>query len=102
MHRAFIHRSLGHWPGGETAGSVTLDFDARYRRRMRMTTDEGEELLLDLPKAVAMAQGDGIQLDDGRWLRIQAAAELIVEVSHRDPRQLVRVAWQLGNRNMPA
>lgn len=101
MHRAFIHRSIGHWPEEAIAGSVTLDFEARYRRRVRLTTDEGEELLLDLPKAVAMAHGDGLQLDDGRWIRVQAAAELIVEISHRDPRQLVRVAWHLGNRHLP-
>lgn len=101
MHSAFIHRPFGHWPAGEAAGSVTLDFDARYRRRVRLTSDDGEDFLLDLPKAMAMAHGDGIQLDDGRWIRIQAATELLVEVGHPDPRQLVRVAWHLGNRHLP-
>jgi urease accessory protein len=101
MHSAFIHRRSGHWPGEQVSGSVTLDFDARHRRRIRLTADDGEDLLLDLPKAVAMADGDGLQLDDGRWIRIQAATELIVEVTHPDPRQLVRVAWHLGNRHLP-
>ena len=101
MLSAFIHRLLGHWPAEDAAGSLTLDFDARYRRRMRLTSDQGEEILLDLPKAVAMADGDGLQLDDGRWIRIQAATELVVEVRHPDLRQLVRVAWHLGNRHLP-
>ena len=61
----------------------------------------GEEVLLDLPNAVAMADGDGLQLDDGRWLRIQAAAEPVVEIRHQDPMQLVRLAWHLGNRHLP-
>jgi len=82
-------------------GSLTLDFDARHRRRIRLTADQGEDILLDLPKAVAMADGDGLQLEDGRWLRVQAAAELIVEVRHKDPHQLMRLAWQLGNRHLP-
>ena len=54
-----------------------------------------------LPQAVAMADGDGLQLEDGRWLKVQAAAELIVEVRHKDPNQLMRLAWHLGNRHLP-
>ena len=101
MHCALIHRPAGHWPNEKAAGALTLDFDARHRRRIRLTADEGEDILLDLPKAVAMADGDGLQLEDGRWLMIQAAAEPIVEIRHRDPNQLVRLAWHLGNRHLP-
>src|ERR1700732_929431 len=98
---ALIHRPAGHWPEEKAAGSLTLDFDARHRRRIRLTADQGEDVLLDLPKAVAMADGDGLQLEDGRWLKVQAAAELIVEVRHEDPNQLMRLAWHLGNRHLP-
>jgi urease accessory protein len=100
MHCASIHRPAGYWPK-EEAGTLTLDFDTRHRRRIRLTTDQGEDVLLDLPKAVAMVDGDGLQLGDGRWLKVQAAAELIVEVRHRDPNQLMRLAWHLGNRHLP-
>lgn len=99
--RGRTHRPAGHWPTGKEAGSLTLDFDARHRRRIRLICDDGQDLLLDLPKAVAMADGDGLQLDDGRWLRIKAAAEVVVEVRHKDPNQLVRLAWHLGNRHLP-
>ena len=101
MHYASIHRPAGHWPKEQAAGAVTLDFDARYRRRIRLTTDDDEDFLLDLPKTVAMADGDALQLDDGRLLKVQAAAELTVEVRHADPNQLVRIAWHLGNRHFP-
>src|SRR5260370_42550104 len=101
MHSAFIHCNGGNWPKEKAAGTLTLDFDARHRRRIRLTADQGEDVLLDLPKAVAMADGDGLQLEDGRWLKVQAAAELIVEVRHKDPHQLVRLAWHLGNRHLP-
>src|SRR5262249_17963821 len=73
MHSANIHRAAGHWPKEKTFDTLTLDSDARHRRRILMTADQGEEILLDLPKPVAMADGDGLQLDDGRWLKIQAA-----------------------------
>ena len=102
IHCASIHRPAGHWPKEKAAGSLTLDFDARHRRRIRLTTDQGEDVLLDLANAAAMADGDGLQLDDGRLLKIQAAAEPIVEVRHKDPDQLMRLAWHLGNRHLPA
>lgn len=101
MHRASIHFSAGHWPEEKAAGSLTLDFDARHRRRFRLTADQGDDILLDLPEAVAMKEGDGLQLEDGRWLKVQAAAEDIVEVRHKDPVQLMRLAWHLGNRHLP-
>lgn len=101
IHSATIHCPAGHWPAEKATGSLTLDFDARHRRRLRLTADQGEDILLDLPKTVAMADGDGLQLDDGRWLRVQAAAEQIVEIRHKDRNQLVRLAWHLGNRHLP-
>ena len=101
MYCASIHRPAGHWPKERAAGSLTLDFDARHRRRFRLVGDQGEDVLLDLPNAVAMADGDGLQLEDGRWLKVQAAAEPVVEVRHKDPNQLVRLAWHLGNRHLP-
>src|SRR5215469_4498380 len=101
MRKASIHRTAGHWPEEKAIGSLTLDFDARHRRRLRLTADHGEDILLDLQKTVAMTEGDGLQLDDGTWLRVKAAAESIVQVRHRDPHQLVRLAWHLGNRHLP-
>src|SRR5262249_47613905 len=101
MKNASMHRPAGHWPRERAAGTLTLDFDTRHRRRIRLTMDQGEEILLDLPKAVAMADGDGLQLQDGRWLEVQAAAESMVEIRHKDPHQLVRLAWHLGNRHLP-
>jgi urease accessory protein len=98
---AFVHRDSGHWPEHQAAGALTLDFDGRHRRRTCLATDEGEEILLDLPKAVAIADGDGLKLDDGRWLRVRAAPEPVVEIRHRDAGQLARLAWHLGNRHVP-
>jgi len=101
MHRASIYLPAGQWPQERAAGSLTLDFDARHRRRFRLTADQGDDILLDLPQAIAMADGDGLQLDDGRWLKVQAAPEDLVEIRHDDSLELVRLAWHLGNRHLP-
>src|SRR5689334_9658109 len=91
MHRASIHRPAGHWPEDEAIGALTLDFDTRHRRRIHLTTDHGEEVLLDLPRAIPIADGDGLQLEHGGWLKVRAAAELVIEVRHKEPEQLMRL-----------
>ena len=101
LRRASIHVPAGQWPQEKAAGSLTLDFDARHRRRFRLTADQGEDILLDLPQAIAMADGDGLQLEDGQWLKVQAATEDLVEIRHKDAIQLMRLAWHLGNRHLP-
>jgi len=102
MQRVIEHRLASSWPADAAAGSLTLDYDARHRRRVRLATDAGEHILLDLPKAVAMADGDGLRLEDGRWLLVAAAPEAVIEVRAGDAAQLARIAWHLGNRHLPA
>jgi urease accessory protein len=102
MLRVIEHHPAASWPEGSAADSLTLDFDNRHRRRIRLTTDGGAHVLLDLPKAVAMAHGDGLRLEDGRWLRVNAAPETLVEVLAADTTQITRIAWHIGNRHLPA
>jgi urease accessory protein len=100
--RAIEHRRHGDWPETGAVDSVTLDYDSRHRRRIVLMTDGQAQLLLDLPKAVAMAHGDGLLLEDGRWLRVRAAPEALVEIRAEDATQLARIAWHIGNRHFPA
>jgi urease accessory protein len=102
MLRAIEHRSASAWPSQEAADSLTLNYDNRHRRRIRLKTDAGADLLLDLPKAVAMAHGDGLRLEDGRWLSVKAAPEALIEVRAEGATRLARIAWHIGNRHFPA
>jgi urease accessory protein len=102
MRRAITHFQAHHWPIAEAKDSLTLDFDARHRRRIVLTTDGGEEVLLDLERAVAMAHADGLQLDDGEWISVLAAAEPVVEVAAAKEADLLRLTWHIGNRHLPA
>jgi len=101
MRRATRAERAGHWPENRAEGTVTLAYDDRHRRRLRLATDAGDEFLLDLPHAMSMEDGDGLQLDDGRWIEVRAAAESLIEVT-ADPTLLTRLAWHLGNRHLPA
>jgi urease accessory protein len=81
--------------------SLLIDFDRRYRRRIMLHTQTGEEVLLDLPQAVRLRHGDGLRLADGRIISIAARPESLLEIHAHDRAGLVRIAWHLGNRHLP-
>ena len=80
---------------------VVLDFDYRYRRRLMMIGEKGTQFLLDLPKAVAIADGDALVLEDGNIIGVRAQSEPVAEVWVNDLEHLARIAWHLGNRHLP-
>jgi urease accessory protein len=80
---------------------VVLDHDGRHRRRLALTGEGGTEFLLDLPEARALRDGDGLLLEDGRIVEVQAAPETLSKVRGKDGDHLLRLAWHLGNRHLP-
>jgi urease accessory protein len=102
MRRLVMVANAGDWPAAEASARLTLGFADRYRRRIRLTTDGGEAVLLDLPHALALKDGDGLAFDDGGWLLLRAAPEDVLDVEAEDSRHLARLAWHIGNRHLPA
>jgi len=101
MRRAISVRRRGQWPEGETADTVTLAYLDRHRRRIRLVADSGETFMLDLVRAYHLSDGDGLELDNGSYLRIRAAPEPVLEIEAADRAGLLRIAWHLGNRHLP-
>lgn len=101
QRHALHHHRAGCWPIERRVGSVTLPFADRHRRRIAMTDDGGAPFLLDLPQATLLADGDGLELADGGWIEIKAAAEAVAEIGAADAEALVRIAWHIGNRHAP-
>jgi len=92
----------GHWPEHEAAGCVTLGFDDRHRRRVRLTLDNAQgDFMLDLARAERLGDGDGLLLDDGRWVQVRAAREDVMDIAAARHRDAIRIAWHLGNRHLP-
>lgn len=102
MRRASHHHRAGTWPAESAADRLVLAFDERHRRRIVLPLASGADLLLDLPRAVAMAHGDGLLCDDGAWIAVEAAPEPLYAVTAPDAHRLLRLAWHLGNRHTPA
>lgn len=101
MIRATSVLAAGTWSGAPV-DRVSLRYDERHRRRIAMQAQSGLTFLLDLPEAAALRHGDGLLLEDGRIVEVQAKPEPLLEVRGRDPQHLARLAWHLGNRHLPA
>jgi urease accessory protein len=86
----------GHSDGDTT---VTLSYDERHRRRIRMTDDHGQAFLLDLNDAVMLNHQDRLLLDDGGVITVKAAPEPVADIHCQDSVQAARIAWHIGNRH---
>ncbi|MBM3565522.1 MAG: urease accessory protein UreE [Alphaproteobacteria bacterium] len=101
MHHATDVLAKGAWPESEAIATVTLAYHDRHRRRMSMATDDGGMFLLDLPHATVLGDGDGLKLTDGRYIRVCAASEAVVDIFCSSADVASKIAWHIGNRHTP-
>jgi len=92
--------AAGHWDSASAIDQVTLDAHERHRRRVVLSGERGTKFLLDLPRAIALHDGDGLKLDDGSMVRIVGRPEPLIEVAAVDTHALARLAWHIGNRHI--
>ena len=90
----------GAWLADAAIDEITLDYDRRHRRRLKFTASSGAEILLDLPEAIHIRDGDAMILESGGFLAVHAAMENLLEVTAPNPDTLTRLAWHLGNRHL--
>ena len=101
MRRAIAVKPSGSWPNEEAVASVTLAFEERHRRRVRLNDDTGEGFLLDLEKPALLGDGDGLTLDAGGIIRVLVAHEPVANIQCDDGIHAARLAWHIGNRHTP-
>lgn len=101
MIRATKVLAAGTWDRTREIDCIALAHDGRHRRRIVMNADGGLDFLLELAEATMLHDGDGLELESGRVVRVVAASEPVVDIT-ADPHLLSRVAWHIGNRHVPA
>jgi len=101
MRRATHVIAKSDWTPKEAKGTVTLRFEDRFRRRIRLLDDAGEPFLLDLAQATRFEDGDGLGLEEGGVLMVRAALEDVLDVAGIDIQHAARLAWHIGNRHTP-
>lgn len=87
----------GSW--SDAFDRCVLAYEDRLLRRKVVNTGHGGKLLVDLPKATGVAQGDAFELTDGRLIEVFAAKEDLLQITAPD---LLTLVWHIGNRHCPA
>ena len=101
MMRAVAVLPTATWNPSAAVDTVLLDHDHRHRRRIALHTQSGAELLLDLPQAGRLRDGDGLALEGGGVVVVRATPEPLIEIDAHSAAALMRIAWHLGNRHVP-
>lgn len=102
MNSAHEILPAGTWPAESATDHISLDYNERHRRRFRYVALQGTEFLLDLARATVLNHGDGLKLTDGSIVMVEAAAEALTEIKASSTKELIRLAWHIGNRHLPA
>lgn len=95
-----------HAPSG--AGAVPpvlkleLTHDARHVRRKVFDLEDESRVLIDLPQAIVLHQGDILILNDGTQVGVLAAHEDLYEIRAESGVHLAQLAWHIGNRHLAA
>ncbi|MDB5842449.1 MAG: urease accessory protein UreE [Herminiimonas sp.] len=87
---------------GTIDGELVLPFELREKSRLRAKLVSGEEVAVFTVRGTVLRDGDLLRGDDGRVVRIRAAAEATYRIDCPTPRSLLRCAFHLGNRHTQA
>ena len=101
MRRATNIIHFNNWKKDEVVGTVTLSYQERHRRRIKMLDDDGFELLLDLVEVAQIEEGDALALKDGGVVVVKAADEDVLDIRCETKEHAARIAWHIGNRHTP-
>ena len=71
---------------------LVLPFELRQKTRLRTQTTAGEEAGLFLPRGALLRDGDFLEAEDGRVVRVTARSEKVLQIGCPDPVQLARIA----------
>ena len=84
----------------ELSGHLTLTFDQRVKSRHKVNLDDGREAGLFLPRGGVLQEGQRIQAESGEVVEIRAAPESVSTLYVKDPVQMARICYHLGNRHV--
>lgn len=83
-------------------GELILPYELREKSRLRATLGNGEDVAVFTVRGTVLRNGDLLRGDDGRVVKVIAAAEATYRVDCATPHALLRCAFHLGNRHTQA
>ena len=95
-----LHTKTDHSP--RIDGELVLPYELREKSRLRAALTTGEEVAVFTVRGTVLRDGDLLKGDDGRVVKVVAAAEATYRVECTSPQALLRCAFHLGNRHTQA
>ena len=80
--------------------TISLDFDARFRRKIKLISDTGYEFFLSLDKAIELPANGTLILKSGKKIRVLAAKEALMRIETENTIDLMKAVWHIGNRHL--
>ena len=80
---------------------LVLTWEQRRWLRGRFTTERGRKIGMALPTGTTLSPGAIAYVGTDWYLKIEAAAEAVLEISPADRNHAVRIAFEVGNRHFP-
>ncbi len=95
-------RIIGRFDGEPASEeTLTLPWSLRQRSRFRTRLDGGREVGVLLSRGEVLRDGDRLETEDGRCVRVVAAPEDVAAARSSDAHELARACYHLGNRHVP-
>ena len=94
-----IEQQLDNFITADT--SLILPFELRQKSRQRVSLENGDDALLELPRGSILRGGDLLQADNKLIIVVQSAQESVSTVLSNDSLLLKRACYHLGNRHVP-
>ena len=79
--------------------SLVLTAEERRWGRRRLKTEKGRELVLALPTGSVLEPETVLHIGEDYYVVIEAAIEAVISVAPRSRDEMVRVAFEVGNRH---
>jgi urease accessory protein len=80
---------------------LVLTWEQRRWVRGRFTTDKGRKIGLALPTGTTLAPDAILWVEQDWYLRVEGAAESVLEIFPADYAEAVKIAFEVGNRHFP-
>ena len=96
-----VTRRAGRDDEADIQQTLFLPYALRQKSRFRASLDNGAELGFFLSRGEVLRDGDLVEDENGRLIRVRAQPEQVSSVPADDPWLFARLCYHLGNRHVP-
>jgi urease accessory protein len=101
MMKIFTKVLSGSLPAGSTSETISLSFDDRKRGRLKLVTDNGNAVGIQIERGQVLRHGTVLATDNDEYLSVLASNESVATAYVEDGTLFARGCYHLGNRHVP-